>query len=685
MALASPFHPQELAAQERVGVRQQLEAVGRNNVRDHMPEQHRRFFAQLPFFFLGANDASGQPWATVLSGSPGFLQTPDSTTLQVNATVAAGDALAGQLTRGKYIGALGLEPATRRRNRVNGVIEGASTGGFSVAVKQSFGNCPQYIQSRQHHEYPRHAGGASQVIIADQLNDADRALLASADTFFIATSNLQADAGNGRGVDLSHRGGRPGFVHVDDAGTVTVPDFIGNFYFNTIGNLLAEPAAGLLFIDFDSGDTLQLAVTAEVIWDGPELRAFAGAERLLRFKVRKVHRNVAALPWCWSPPQQSPVLAGTGTWEAAQQILQQHRHQGWRRFRVSAVKDESATIRSFTLKATDGLGLAPFEPGQFLPIRISLPGRDAPVVRTYTLSDASYAPHYRISVKRDGLVSSWLHDHVQVGDQLEAMQPAGDFVFDATSQRPLVLLSAGVGVTPMMAILNSLLVNEGRTRHLHPIYFIHAARHPREQAFAEHVKALAARHRNLHAHVRYSAVDQLQVSDLGEGDVVRYQRSAGRLEFDFLRTVLPFDDYDFYLCGPASFMQDLYDGLRKLNIAPERIRFEAFGLATVKTLAAPAALGAVPIPVNFVRSGVTAQWDGGHQSLLELAEAAGLPAASGCRAGGCGACSVRLVAGEVAYTRNCSVQAAPGEVLLCSTQPQVMDSASMSAGIVLDL
>lgn len=317
MVAASPFHPQELAAQERVGVRQQLASVGRTNVRDHMPEQHQRFFAQLPFFFIGANDASGQPWASVLTGSPGFLQTPDSTSLQVNATVAAGDALAGQLTNSKYIGALGLEPTTRRRNRVNGVIEGANANGFTVAVKQSFGNCPKYIQSRQHHEQARHDRGTPEVIIADQLNDADRALLAHADTFFIATSNLQADAGNGRGVDLSHRGGRPGFVHVDGAGTLTVPDFIGNFYFNTIGNLLAEPAAGLLFIDFDSGDTLQLAVKAEVIWDGPEVRAFAGAERLLRLTVQKVHRNVAALPWRWSAPQQSPMLAGTGTWEGA--------------------------------------------------------------------------------------------------------------------------------------------------------------------------------------------------------------------------------------------------------------------------------------------------------------------------------------------------------------------------------
>jgi len=255
----STFHAGELAAQERVGVRAQMDAVGRHHVRDRMPQQHRDFFGQLPLLFIGARDTNGQPWATALAGAPGFVSTPDARTVRIDASLLPGDALEGELAAGGQVGALGLEPTTRRRNRVNGVIETLDRHGLAIAVQQSFGNCPQYIQAREHQVHPRAADMAPGVLLADQLSDADRALIAAADTFFIASANLDAAAGRGRGADLSHRGGRPGFVRVDDERTLTVPDFVGNFFFNTIGNLLGDPRAGLLFIDYASGDMLQLA------------------------------------------------------------------------------------------------------------------------------------------------------------------------------------------------------------------------------------------------------------------------------------------------------------------------------------------------------------------------------------------------------------------------------------------
>lgn len=685
-AAVMPFHSGELAVQERVGVRAQMAPVGRNNIRDHMPDQHREFFAQLPFLFIAALDGSGQPWASVLTGAPGFLSAPDARTLRIGAATLPGDPLEGQLAIGAYIGTLGLVPATRRRNRANGVIAGLDAGGITLAIKQSFGNCPQYIQDRRHRVVEPSIAAGPQVLRGDRLSAADRALIARADTFFIASANVAQDAGDGLGADVSHRGGRPGFVRIDDERTLTAPDFVGNFFFNTIGNLLSQPRAGLLFVDFDSGDLLHLAVDAEVIWDGPQVQAFAGAERLMRFHVREVRRNVGALPLRWSAPQQSPVLAATGTWAEADSALAATRMRDtWRRFTVVKVKQESAAVRSFYLHAADGLGLAHFEAGQYLPIRVTLPGQDKPLLRTYTLSDAAHGQHYRISVKRDGVVSSWMHDHLRVGSEIEVLGPRGEFTFDAASRRPVVLLSAGVGVTPMMAMLNSLLVNNGRTRHAHPIYFIHGARNQHEHAFVGEVRELAARHWNLHAHIRYSAADAMPDVD---DDVVRFQRSAGHVDIDFLRQVLPFDDYDFYLCGPASFMQSMYDGLRGLNVVADRIRFEAFGPATVRIdkpqvavqLVAPSA---VSIPVRFARSGASADWDGSHASLLEFAEAQGLPAPSGCRSGTCGACALPLLAGEVAYTRGCAAELANGQVLMCSAIPK--PDMAAGAAIVIDL
>jgi ferredoxin-NADP reductase/predicted pyridoxine 5'-phosphate oxidase superfamily flavin-nucleotide-binding protein len=655
-AAVSPFHADELAIQQRVGVREQM-AGAAAFVRDFMPDQHRQFFGELPFFFIGALDAAGQPWATMLASYPGFIATPDARTLDIDGGMLAGDPLQGQLRVGDYIGGLGLAPATRRRNRVNGVIEAAGEGGIRVAVTQSFGNCPQYIQHRQHRAAPDAATRKVQVVRGTTLSAQDRDLIARADTFFIASANLDADAGKGRGVDMSHRGGRPGFVRIDDERTLTSPEFVGNFFFNTMGNLLGHPRAGLLFIDFERGDMLHLAVEGEIIWDGPQVQAFAGAERLLRFHIREVVRNVGALPFRWSEPQPAVQNARTGNWAEADSVLAASGlRTAWRPFRIKDVVQESDNVRSFYMEPADGMGVAAHVPGQFISVRVPGAAGAGQRIRSYTLSDAPDGRRYRISVKRDGEVSGWLHDSLPPGATIELMGPGGDFVFEQGTQRPAVLLSAGIGITPMIAMLNGLLVNGSRTRHRHPIYFIHGARSPGEQVFAEHLQNMAAGHSNLSVHVRYSATE-------------------GRIDIDLLKELLPFGDYDFYLCGPAPFMQQMYDGLRSLNVADERIRFESFGPASVRRSAGPAAAHAalpaapvLPVPVRFAESGVSATWNG-EGSLLALAEASGVPAPSGCRSGLCGSCAVGLQSGEVRYTRECDAQAAPGQVLMCSTVP----------------
>jgi predicted pyridoxine 5'-phosphate oxidase superfamily flavin-nucleotide-binding protein len=364
----TPFHAGELAIQERVGVREHM-AGAAAFIREYMPEQHRQFYAQLPFFFLGALDAAGQPWATMLAAEPGFVSSPDERTLHINGGMLAGDPLEGQLHVGGHVGGLGLEPTTRRRNRVNGEIVAADEGGLRIAVTQSFGNCPQYIQHRQHSAAPD--DGHKVQLRGVALTAADRELIARADTFFIATANMNEEAGRGRGVDVSHRGGRPGFVRIDDERTLTSPEFVGNFFFNTLGNVNEYPRAGLLFIDFERGDMLHIAVDAEIIWDGPQLQAFAGAERLLRFHVREVVRNVAALPFRWTDAQPAMQVARTGSWsEADRAQAAVALSQSWRAFNVVKVEQESSDVRSFYLEPADGLGVAAHAAGQYLSLRV---------------------------------------------------------------------------------------------------------------------------------------------------------------------------------------------------------------------------------------------------------------------------------------------------------------------------
>ncbi|MGO4390428.1 pyridoxamine 5'-phosphate oxidase family protein [Variovorax sp. M-6] len=313
----SPWHEGERALQARAGVRERMAALGPRVIRDHMPDQHRSFFAQLPFLVAGSLDGSLQPWASVLAAPPGFARSPDPQCLRIDALPLAGDPLAAALVSGAPIGLLGIEPHTRRRNRMNGVVEAVDASGFSVEVLQSFGNCPKYIQARE----PVFVDGAPVGAApqrADRLDAAARRLVGQADTFFIATAHPSAghtDAA--QGVDVSHRGGRPGFVRLGGEGTLTVPDFVGNAFFNTLGNIAVNPRAGLLFIDFERGDLLQLAVTAEVVWEGPELAVYEGAERLLRMQVVSALYRPAALPLRWGRAQQSPYLDATGRWPEA--------------------------------------------------------------------------------------------------------------------------------------------------------------------------------------------------------------------------------------------------------------------------------------------------------------------------------------------------------------------------------
>ena len=318
------FHAGELQVQARAGVPAEYAQRASAAIRDHMPDQHRQFFGQLPLFFLGALDADGQPWATVLAGAPGFVTAPDARTLRIAGGLLPGDPLEGQLLPGRRVGGLGLVPATRRRNRVNGVIDAVDGSVVRVTVEQSFGNCPQYIQQRAPHAVTPPA--APLVVRAAALDQRDLALIGRADTLFIASANPDAQAAaqadGARGVDISHRGGRPGFVHADAGGTLLVPDFAGNSFFNTLGNLAVYPRAGLLFVDADSVDLLHLAVEGEIVWDGPLVEAFEGAERLLRLQVREVVRNVAALPLRWSAAQPAAQLARTGNWSEAARVLE---------------------------------------------------------------------------------------------------------------------------------------------------------------------------------------------------------------------------------------------------------------------------------------------------------------------------------------------------------------------------
>lgn len=667
----SPWHPGELALQESAGVVQQMEEPGRLWVRKFLLDQHRTFYPLLHFVVWGSVDANGDAWATLRAGEPGFVHSPDPRLLRIETRRDPSDPADVGMEDGNAIGLLGIDLMTRRRNRLNGNIRRTDDGAFDIEVVQSYGNCPRYIQNRTF-RFTRDPGQPPPAPAheSSSLDDRDRQLIAGADTFYVA-SYIDLPDGT-RQVDASHRGGRPGFVRVGDDGTLTIPDFSGNLFFNTLGNLLQNPKAGLVFIDPDTGDMLQMTGEAAVILDSPEIAAFEGAERLWTFAPRRVIHRPMGLPLRWSlePDGWSQSLQMTGNWEQARRRVEaMELARKWRPFKVTQVVQESHSVRSLFLAPDDGLAMAPRLAGQHLPVRIQRADGSA-LTRSYTLTTAPADGRYRISVKRDGEASALLHQ-LQVGDRIEARAPAGGFTIDASQTRPAVLMGAGIGITPMLSMLGHLVHEGRRTRHQRPAWLFQAARTQAEQVFGPEIQALVGGSDGKIHWIR-------TLSQPGTAVAGRDYEREGRIDMALLKATLPFDDYDFYLCGPAQFMQDVYDGLRELSVRDERIHAEGFGPSSLRRMrdagavAAPMAAPATEsVKIIFTASAKEGRWNPGDGSLLEVAEARGLSPAFGCRGGSCGECKCRVTEGSVTYPVQPAYPVGDGEALICCAVPSV--------------
>ncbi|MCU0117195.1 pyridoxamine 5'-phosphate oxidase family protein [Pseudomonas sp. B2M1-30] len=672
----SPWHAGEQQLQAHVGVAERMETFGRKVIRSWMPDQHRQFYQQLPFMLYGAVDGEGRPWASVLEGEPGFAESPDPTHLQFTSLPATDDP--AQLQAGAAIGLLGIELHTRRRNRLNGHIGSLGEAGFELTVDQSFGNCPQYIQLRQFQRVPLTDPATRPAEHLDGLDAAAVALIETADTLFVAS---YVDVDGQRAVDVSHRGGQPGFVRVE-GNRLTIPDFAGNLHFNTLGNFLLNPRAGLLFIDFSTGDLLQLSGRTEVILDGPQIEAFQGAERLWTFEVEHLVRRPAALALRWRFEGMSPTSLLTGTWAQAEARLQaQALGDQWRPLRVTKIEMESRNIRSIYLEPDDGAGLPVFLAGQHLPLRFTLDGEVH--IRTYSLSSAPSDGFFRISVKREGLVSSHLHEQIRVGDVLEARAPKGHFTVAPLERRPLVLLAAGVGITPLLSMLREVVYQGLRTRGIRPTWLIQSSRSLADQPFRRELDQLLEG--------AGESVRVLRLLSQPESGLVEHEDFDlhGRIDAALLRNLLAVEDYDqvdFVLCGPGAFTQGLYDSLRELDVRDAQIHAETFGPSTLKRRADADAIvieqppaATTSVPVVFERSAKEARWQPEGGSLLELAESRGLRPEFSCRGGSCGTCKTRLVSGAVNYPQPPAEVPEEGQVLICcavpaqSAQPLVLD------------
>lgn len=337
--------------QGTIGAVGRMQDVGRRVIRDYMPDQHREFYEMLPFVVLGSVGQDGTPFASVITGSPGFVTTPDARTVTLEHDLPIGNCVASGLSVGASVGILGIQLHTRRRNRVNGRVTSVSERTLTISVEHAFGNCPKYIQLKDTTSIPRQRdAGPVSYTYGTELSDDQRAVIRSADTMFVATYvDIVDEAGNRRRqVDVSHRGGKSGFVHVAVDDTLTIPDFVGNNFFNTLGNITVNPRAGLLFVNFDEGSTIQIEGSAEIITSGSEVESFRGAERIWKVRPRNIYQSIGrAIPLEFSAIREglSAFLLETGAWADVEAQTKQA-GPAWLSVRVDRVEDENAHTRS---------------------------------------------------------------------------------------------------------------------------------------------------------------------------------------------------------------------------------------------------------------------------------------------------------------------------------------------------
>jgi predicted pyridoxine 5'-phosphate oxidase superfamily flavin-nucleotide-binding protein len=292
------YHEGERAVQERAGVRAMAERIGRG-ITDAISPGVAAFLAQRYTAYLASIDGVGRPWASQLVGPPGFVRALDDRTVRLAAAPPETESVRAHLRENPALGLLAIDLATRRRTRLNGTGTIADGGAIELHVEQAFANCPKYIQRREPLEVDPEADSPSSETYRE-LPARCRDVIAAADTFFIATAHPEV------GADISHRGGRPGFVEVVDERTLRWPDYAGNTMFQTLGNLTVDAHTGLLFVEWDGLATMQLTGRASIDWDPARIAAVPGAERLVEFALDEVRWHPSGNPIRWRLVDASP-------------------------------------------------------------------------------------------------------------------------------------------------------------------------------------------------------------------------------------------------------------------------------------------------------------------------------------------------------------------------------------------
>lgn len=597
---SKPYHEGELAIQQRVD-ETEVAHINGGAIDKTILAGALRFIEQQPMVVIGSMDPQGHVWASTLFGNPGFIRALDNKTLELDVSQprsADDEPLWANLLENPNVGLLVIELGSRRRIRINGRAKKTSTERIIIDVEYAYPNCPKYIQRRDWKTLEadeQHAATASTV--GEKLNETQKTLIINADTLFVASAHPE------HGVDASHRGGHPGFVHIINNQQLRIPDFAGNNMFNTLGNFFSYPYAGLIFIDFEHGRLLQLTGKAEILWDMDDpQKETGGTRRYWQFDITSWLESTLPYRFAWKLLDESPHIPELQRYSNFNDTLS---------LQVESILQETDRVKSFRLSAAHGKELPKFLSGAHLQVKVKLPdGSEAQ--RYYSLlNNPEDRLTYEIGVLKEPQGrggSLYLHKHIHQDDTLEIRLPKNAFPM-ASRANHSILIAGGIGITPILSMMYSL-SSKKQSFEIH-----YSAREHSGLAFREKIEQVAGDRAHFYAS--------------------RNQQSQ-RLDLELLLSK-PEPGVHVYMCGPRSMINAVRAIADTQGWAPSQIHFESFGAQPLANDKA--------VRVHLAKSNQTIIVPA-DRSILDTLLEAGVSVPHDCKRGECTMCTTQVLKGK---------------------------------------
>lgn len=624
MPISNLYHEGELEVQKRAN-EADIARINGGAVDETILAGALRFIEQQPMVVIGSMDPKGRVWISTLFGDPGFVRALDVRTLELDVSqphTAKDDPLWSNLEKNPSVGLLFIELGSRRRFRINGRAKKVSDDRYIIDVERAYPNCPKYIQRRDwktlETDEQNKATPSTQGI---ELNETQKTLIAAADTLFVASAHPD------HGVDASHRGGRPGFVHIINNQQLRIPDYAGNSMFNTLGNFTSYPFAGLIFIDFERGRLLQLTGRPEVLWDMDDPQGeTGGTKRYWQFDITGWQESTLPYRFTWELLDYSPHIPEQQKSSIGNQLS----------INVEKIQQENDRIKSFRLRAVSGEQLPEFQPGAHLQVNVKLPdGSDAK--RHYSLlSDPSDRKTYEIGVLKEpeGRGGSvYMHEQINEGDTIQILAPKNEFPMASNADHS-ILIAGGIGITPILSMLHKL-ASDKQSFEMH-----YSAREASGLAFRNRIEQLAGNN----AHFYASQDPDGQRLDLS----------------NLLSTPQP--GVHVYFCGPRGMITAIREIAEAQGWPAAQIHFESFG-------AQPLA-DDQPIRVHLAKSNKTITVPA-DKSILDTLLDAGISVPHDCKRGECTMCTTQVLGGNPDHRDLClSSEEKSSSMCICVSRAQ---------------